>query len=658
MSQITIPDIASDVQYHLSSSTSGVFTVPFPFFERSDVKCRVVDAAGVITELTYLSGFTFDYVTTPVGQIGNGFEGGGILLSSPIGADGNTDLTIYRDQAIDRTANFPSTGLFTVSVLNDEQNSFIMMLRQVWDRVWQRDASTSTRPSINIPQGVQPNNPLHGDVWVTANDFLARINGVDYSLISGVGGGGGDVTKVGTPSINEVGVWTGDGTLGSSNRLEFDGTELKVEPLSGNAAQLMLSELGATADEGKWRLEAFGDALAIKFVNDAESIASTGVLMNRTGTTPDAMTLFLRLVTDASTSGNAGFNIPEGVAPSAPVDGDVWITAAGAFNARLNGATVDLSAVSSGDVTKVGTPANTEVAHWTGDGTIQGDSSWTYGTGNKTQYQFVGGWTGYDNVSLILGTGADITMVSDGTDINFTLGAGVDWKLMGDVENAITYNANSTVDLYWNGLLRIQTGQIGTWTFGSSMLQEQAFAGSGAAGWGQLWVRNDAPNNLAFTSDASITEDLTGVNAGRRQRKVKTADETISEVSTLQEDNHLNSFFLFANTRYSFSVFLHVTTTNNTPDMALALAFDSAPIGGVKFLRYGESSVLNGNSSDSITGGQFASVVTGVANIVKLDGFFETNAATNMDLVWSQNLSWAADTVVKQGSYMIVEQLS
>ena len=38
--------------------------------------------------------------------------------------------------------------------------------------------------------------------------------------------GGGDVTKVGTPVNNQVGVWTGDGTIEGDADLTFDGTTL------------------------------------------------------------------------------------------------------------------------------------------------------------------------------------------------------------------------------------------------------------------------------------------------------------------------------------------------------------------------------------------------------------------------------------------------
>ncbi len=81
------------------------------------------------------------------------------------------------------------------------------------------------------------------------------------------------------------------------------------------------------------------------------------------------------ITTPASTTSLAGLNIAEAVAaPSAPVDGDVWVTAGGAFNVRLNGVTVDLAA-GGGDVTKVGTPVNNQIGVWTGDGTIEGDAN-------------------------------------------------------------------------------------------------------------------------------------------------------------------------------------------------------------------------------------------------------------------------------------------
>ena len=40
--------------------------------------------------------------------------------------------------------------------------------------------------------------------------------------------GAGDVSKVGTPVNNEIGVWTGDGTIEGDTNLEWDATNLDI----------------------------------------------------------------------------------------------------------------------------------------------------------------------------------------------------------------------------------------------------------------------------------------------------------------------------------------------------------------------------------------------------------------------------------------------
>ena len=47
------------------------------------------------------------------------------------------------------------------------------------------DDSTTTRAGFNIPTGVAPTTPVEGDVWKTATDLLAYVNGVAKTLIAG-----------------------------------------------------------------------------------------------------------------------------------------------------------------------------------------------------------------------------------------------------------------------------------------------------------------------------------------------------------------------------------------------------------------------------------------------------------------------------------------
>jgi hypothetical protein len=53
--------------------------------------------------------------------------------------------------------------------------------------------------------------------------FIATVANATWTQwIVSAGGGGGDVTKVGTPVDNQVGIWTGDGTIEGDTALTFD----------------------------------------------------------------------------------------------------------------------------------------------------------------------------------------------------------------------------------------------------------------------------------------------------------------------------------------------------------------------------------------------------------------------------------------------------
>lgn len=73
------------------------------------------------------------------------------------------------------------------------------------------------------------------ETFMNIQNDLVRINNnadtlstMAYARSVGGGGGGGDVSKVGTPANNQVGVWTGDGTIEGTNDFMFDGTTLTV----------------------------------------------------------------------------------------------------------------------------------------------------------------------------------------------------------------------------------------------------------------------------------------------------------------------------------------------------------------------------------------------------------------------------------------------
>lgn len=210
MTQITIPNAAHYVSYSVVSASTGPFTVPFPFFDNEDVKCTVTDALGAVTNLVYLTDFVFASRDVPVGQEGNGYLSGTITLNSSIGADGATTLYVYRDSVIDRTANFPNTGPFSVALLNDEFNREFAILQEIDKNVSDVDARITTNASgiatnvVNIASNASAisglistpgSTPLYP---ISAAETAAGVTPADYSYPVGYveryGGAGDDAT--------------------------------------------------------------------------------------------------------------------------------------------------------------------------------------------------------------------------------------------------------------------------------------------------------------------------------------------------------------------------------------------------------------------------------------------------------------------------------
>ena len=93
----------------------------------------------------------------------------------------------------------------------------------------------STNASLNLADSASQPGHTH-----TASDIDAEASTDGYVLTSDgagnaaweastSGGGGGDVTKVGTPVDNQVGVWTGDGTIEGDANFTWSGSDFYVE---------------------------------------------------------------------------------------------------------------------------------------------------------------------------------------------------------------------------------------------------------------------------------------------------------------------------------------------------------------------------------------------------------------------------------------------
>jgi len=181
MTQITIPNEAITVTYAVVAPSTGPFVVPFTFLRQEDVRAIVTDTNGDETTLLIVTDFTFTDLDFPVGQEGIGYTGGEITLLSSIGADGDTEIRIFRSTVIDRSANFPRTGPIDMAIMNDELNDHIAIMQEL---------SAGITAILVLPNGVVEGQLLRWneafDIWTA--DAPISILGVDdvvFETLSG-----------------------------------------------------------------------------------------------------------------------------------------------------------------------------------------------------------------------------------------------------------------------------------------------------------------------------------------------------------------------------------------------------------------------------------------------------------------------------------------
>lgn len=164
----------------------------------------------------------------------------------------------------------------------------------------------------------------------------------------------------------------------------------------------------------------------------------------------------IRLVHEASTTARASLNIPEGVAPTTPADGDMWVTTTDAF-IRVNG--TSHSIIASGGITDVVQDTTPQLG-----GNLQSN-------GNDIHM-----------------AAADNIRFSDGTDT-------ID--IYGDTGTGFV-NAIGT-----GGWIGFDFSGFAMYVGSTLRIDERSTAPVNAAGKGFLWFRNDAPNTLWYTDDVA-----------------------------------------------------------------------------------------------------------------------------------------------------------
>ena len=232
------------------------------------------------------------------------------------------------DGTIEGTASLTfGSGTLNVNGIIDATNSIIGSDLQTETTVLFTETTSGAAPGAT--QGF-----LYMD---QADDKIKFRNSTTiYDLTAG----GGDVYKVGTPVDNQIGIWTGDGTIEGTDGFKFGATD----------------QLNMTGDRA-------GSVFIVTNTN------ASGIGISATGTIYDYLAIGSGIYGMEDRASDPAFGSSKG---------GIYTKTDGKLYFRYStGTAYDLTA-SGGDVYKVGTPVDNQIGIWTGDGTIQGDVDLTF----------------------------------------------------------------------------------------------------------------------------------------------------------------------------------------------------------------------------------------------------------------------------------------
>jgi hypothetical protein len=221
-------------------------------------------------------------------------------------------------------------------------------------------ASATGSAGFNFPHGVAPTAPVNGDLWTTTAGTFLRINGVTQqvaftSILSTVAVSGlfGDLLSKPT-TILGYGITDQISYLNITQTFTAKKTTL-ASATGGAGLNLPHGTAPTTPVDGDiWTTTGGGLFARINGVTQnygASTVSRSGLfadLLSKPTTIAGysitdqisylnvAQSFSAKKTFAASATGGASINIPAGVAPTSPVDGDLWTTAT-ALLARING---------------------------------------------------------------------------------------------------------------------------------------------------------------------------------------------------------------------------------------------------------------------------------------------------------------------------------
>jgi len=192
--------------------------------------------------------------------------------------------------------------------------------------------------------------------------------------------------------------------------------------------------------------------------------------------TSTAFTSALIGIFPATAVGGASVRLPHGTAPTVPVNGDLWSTAAGFFG-RVNGVTVGPFGAGNGTVT--GSGAAGQVSYWSGASAITGEAAFAY-----------------NDTTNVLTVGA--TRVDAGTAAAPTL------SFTGDPDAGIYSVGADQLGITTNGVLRV-TVSTAALTLASGINLTMSGASTLVSGTGAISLNGAVTANTGITVTGGST---------------------------------------------------------------------------------------------------------------------------------------------------------
>lgn len=277
--------------------------------------------------------------------------------------------------------------------------------------------------------------------------------------------------------------------------------------------------------------------------------------------------------------------------------------------------------------------------------TNTGDFNWSGITGNYTFNKGLEVYTNGSFKSLNAGDVESIYMWHDGA-------AGV-IDTVGDTLSLKSISGTGVMRLYGTGYHFL----------------ESAAAASNEAGFGQLWIKDDAPNSLYFTDDAGT--DVAIVTGGAlvetdsaEQYKYTASDQSVSSGdtgTTLVDVTGLTGFTIAANTYYKFKATIPYTQEVGNIKLSVEMSQISQNNGHMHWSAVDFDDVTAAGFSAAYGTDAQITTLTDASNMVAvIEGTFLSHAsvAATLKIQFAQESSSANVTTIMAPAWMEVVALS